>query len=174
MSVPVDETRTATLRQLVEVIDHAAIAIFKAKGQLLPKWHMVDREGNHIVKPANMTNKDVDLAVMKVFFAFADIVAVVLMSEAWAVDARERVISDAEREKMDREGLEHHPGRIEIIMYRAEDEEGALLAQRLIMRSPSGKPKLGPLEFPEGANSPRAFAEGRFAGGFLPRRGPLQ
>jgi len=71
-----------------------------------------------------------------------------LVDEAWVVTETDESRSRAMMESG--ESLEHHPERMEWLIFMAEDaSEGAVMAHREIRRD-DARPELGPLVFSEG------------------------
>lgn len=156
-----------TLRQLIEVADHAAVRLFREDGVVQFTWHMVDRSGNHLIKNASCNDKDTEVMLMKVFMEITSIAAVVIICEGWRLASDD--ISPEEKARIDREGISKNSRRIESILFSGEDAASSILAWRDIIRPVRGKPRLGPLEFmPNGG-----IGEGRFVG-LLPRQGTVQ
>jgi len=158
-----------TLRNFVDVASRNVDHIFRRNGIVRPMWHAVARDGEELVFPTPHTDKDIAVAMVRALFELRDVVRYVLVDEAWIVAAfgpnvtpeqmaavREAVIT----------GATASPAREEVVMLCAEDHaEGCLMARRKIIRPPSGRPKLGPLEFdPRGGE-----LRGRFLG-LLPRK----
>ena len=87
------------------------------------------------------------VALVKVLFAKHKVDRYVFMDEAWILEAHDRIPSREEMQRIQREGLEHHPDRREILMFSAEDRRGnRLMAHRFILRPERGKAKLSPLK----------------------------
>jgi hypothetical protein len=87
----------------------------------------------------------------------------VFINEAWVVELKADELAEVER--LNRDGVNTHPRRVEIVMFSGEDQGGELLGRRRIERPFNGKPYLGPLELEEFSSS-----EGRLVG-MLPQRG---
>ena len=155
------------LRKLVEFASEQAAAAFHRSGRVLPIWHAVKRDGEHIVFASPGPDKDTNAAMARAAFELFDVVRFVFFNEAWVLHAIRRKIGAAEMARINHEGLSQHPDRVEVIMFLAEDQaEGMLTAQRLILRPEHGKPKLKPLEILDLTGS---TSEGRLIG-LLPRR----
>ena len=158
---------TTSLQDFIKFVDRRIVAIFKSTGVLYPMWHAITETGDHrIVTPPG--DKDTASALMRAYFDLNDVVRYVFVDEAWTFMAPAD-ISPTELNRIMKAGLEDHPGRVEVVMYQAEDARaGSATAHRVIVRPSRGKPVLGPLSFFETTQS-----EGRFVG-MLPQRGTVQ
>jgi len=147
-----------TLHEMIETADAGAVAIFNRNGAVQPLYHAIKRDGAHMLVPAPPTSKAAALTLMRALFELQDVVRYVFIDEAWMVGT-----DPAETERINREGVRAQPGRVEVLIYIAEDDTGLLMAMRKILRPAHGKATLAPLEH-VGA---QAF-EGRMVG-LLPR-----
>lgn len=156
------------LRAFITETDRKIVAIFNATGVIHPMWHSVNAAGEHRVIAAPPTpDKDVAAALMRCYFELENVVRYVFVDEAWTIYLP--IERDNELPEIMQRGLAEHPDRIEVLMYQAESDDGAMVAaHRTILRRPHGKPRLGPLEFIESK-----IREGRLVG-MLPRRGTVQ
>jgi hypothetical protein len=157
-----------TLKDFVTTADSSTVRIFKMVGKMLPMYHVVDGDGDELVFPSPDCDKDTAVRAVRAVLKRVRATRVLYIDEAWVVssDGDEDKARAMETHQSGGGGLEHYPGRMEVVLYVAEDEdEGALMARREITRDADGTPTLGPLVFYE------AFGrhEGRMAG-MLPRR----
>ena len=156
-----------SLREFVTESAANAGAIFERHGQLEPPfWDAITRAGERLLLPAIPgLGKSAMVALVRALFESAGVVRYVWISEAWML----RTKDDTERERYDRDGIEHEPGRIEALMFSAEDaQEGMLIARREIKRD-QARPRLGPLIIADGMSN----LEGRMVG-LLPAVGTRQ
>jgi len=154
-----------TLREMVEHLSEVTEKIFNLRGQVLPNWHIIDRDGKLIMMPApEGVDKNTSAMLMRAFLELVGATRCVFIDEAWQVTATMKDADKAQAEA--RAGrLEQYPGRIEIVMFQAEDaSEQGFTGQRVIIREPGKKPRLGGLEY----KGEWTRSEGRFVG-MLPR-----
>jgi hypothetical protein len=140
------------------------------EGNVAPIWHMTTRSGEEIIElMPPCESKDDAMALIRSLMAICDVVRYVYFAEAWTLHYHATLPSKEEVEQTACEGLEHHPDRVEIVMFTAEDNESGMISgHRRIIRD-NGRPHLGPLEMlPSGT-----ISEGRMIG-VLPRKGTLQ
>ena len=157
----------SSLREFVTECAARASAIFERDGKLEPPfWDAMTRAGERLFLPAIPgLSKSMMVALVRELFASADVVRYVWISEAWMLQAKD----DTELDRYDRDGIEHEPGRIEALMFSAEDaQEGMLIARREIKRD-QARPRLGPLIIADGMSN----LEGRMVG-LLPAVGTRQ
>jgi hypothetical protein len=134
-----------TLQEFVTGCSEAAAKVFHLRGHISPMWHVVTRDGKHLMTPSPCPYKDD---------------AVAPGEDVEALNARSRMLTGS---------LAHHPDRVEVLMLSGEDENtGLCTARRVIHRPPHGKAYLGPLEIDTPTSS-----EGRMVG-LLPQRGTRQ
>jgi hypothetical protein len=157
----------STLREFVDVVDRKVTAIFHATGVVYPMWHAVTQGGEHRIVVTPAEDKDTAAILMRAYFMLHNVARYVFVSEAWQAFLPNDDVSKIR--EIAKHGLSDHPGRIEVLMFQAEDLiEPSFTAHRLITRLPDGKIALGPLEFVESMQS-----EGRFVG-MLPQQGMTQ
>lgn len=105
---------------------------------------------------------------MRALFAREGATQCAFVNEAWTVDVTTRAEHDRTMRWLAEHGsLADYPGRIEVVMFCAEDAEGgAVQARRRIVRPAGGKPRLGPLHVMDvrGVETSGPFV------GMLPRR----
>jgi hypothetical protein len=136
------------LKSLIEFASGQAEKQFRRTGVFYPMYHAIQADGQQLILPAMDEDKDVGVALIKAAFMLNDVDRYVFIDEAWILDHRKdgREISDAEMERINRYGLEHHPDRREVLMFAAENRKGEMqTATRFILRPESGKAKLAPL-----------------------------
>lgn len=158
-----------TLREFIETASNAIDRIFRKSHVIRPMWHAVTRDGQELVFPTTMPDKDMEIAMARAIFELRDVVRYAFINEAWMVDAfgqnRTPEKLEAVRQAIET-GASKSPVREEIVMISAEDErEGSLLARRKIIRPSHGHAKLGPLLL----DMPGGEFAGRFVG-LLPRK----
>ena len=155
-----------SLRGFVEHASNTLEKVFVKTGIINPMFHVIQRNGKEFALPGNLSDdKDMMCAIARKAFEMCDVVRYLYVDEAWIVEAigpeAERIVRETVRM-----GARNHPLRKEVIMLSAEDEdEGQLLARRLIIRPATGPAYLGPLEI----DTETVQSEGRFVG-LLPRR----
>jgi hypothetical protein len=133
--------REMTMEVLLELASQFAQDRFDALGHLYPLWHAITSEGTHAVLQPKGATKDENVALVRAEFKQLDVIRYVYLDEAWMLEA-----PDFSREVIER-GIRHHPDRVEVVMFSAEDRDrGQLAARRRIIRPPNKKPYLGPLE----------------------------
>jgi hypothetical protein len=158
-----------TKRELIETASAKIERIFDESGKVLAMWHIVTPEGEKVLPPPPSTNKDHAIAIVRASFMAWGVTAYVFIDEAWM-----RIVNlppnspegEAEIAYSREHGVRDHPDRVEVVIFSAEDETGALTAWRKIIRKVNARPRLGPLEIKDNFTS----QEGRFVG-LLPQRG---
>ena len=160
------------LRDLIAYASEFCDRYFADHRAVHPIWLAVTSSGEQFWEVSPLPDKDLSIAMIRALFHIRDVVRYVFVDEAWTVA---RMLNHGEFERAQREGLEHFPGRIEVVMVSGEDREcGQLMAQREIIRPQKGKPYLGPLTMLEDLPFMPAGAHGESAGrliGLLPVRG---
>lgn len=154
--------KATTLREFVEMADRVTCAAFENScGELHALYLVVDGDGVRSVIPAPPLPKSIAVDLVRTALREMGATRVVLIDEAWQLSGGPEI-----QELVDETGsIENAPGRVEIVLYAAEDErEGFLSASRQILRE-DGVARLGPLVFVEGGR-----AEGRMVG-LLPSKG---
>jgi hypothetical protein len=163
---------TADLRSMIERASRHVEGIFQVTGHILPMWHAIKSNGQHIITPAPATDdKDMAAAIMRALFELEDVVCCLFIDEAWTIEADNAADARKITEWIAQgHGARDHPDRREVVAFAAEDESGMLTARRPIIRPAHGKPKLGPLQIDDmrGMES-----SGRMVG-MLPRRAAVQ
>lgn len=158
-----------TLKEFIEDSARRIESIFdKQNGNLSQMFHFIDTDGKHYVLPAPRGDKDQSVAVVRVILQRANAVRVMVIDEAWILDANKSGAPSMQeaRDIWESGGsIQHHPARTEAVTLLAEDiYEGSLAAYRPIIREPNSNPRLGELVFlPSGG-----VGEGRMIG-LLPR-----
>jgi hypothetical protein len=133
------------LRRLIEKASDAAERTFLSTGSFPPMWHMMTAEGDDLFIGATLADKNMAVALIKAMMILHNVVRYVFIDEAWLLD-RSGAVDPAELKRLNRDGLEHHPERQEVLMFMAEDQSaGALTGRRAIIRAPGRKARLGPL-----------------------------
>jgi hypothetical protein len=150
------------LRTLVSTVSEAVEHAFAECGEVSPLYHVFAGDELMLMPAPRLPNKDLAVAVMKMTFQEMKVTKYVFTNEAWMLiqdhDAkRPRNIAGANRQHP--HGLKDAPGRIEAVMFVAEDEQRMLMAHRKIERPENAKPFLGPLIFDNGG-----VMEGRMVG----------
>lgn len=136
------------LKELIRVVDEAAVKGFQEDGKLQPVYIIETEEGGMGVIPIPPGfSKDQVVHVMREIFKDMNVQRYVYVDEAWAVSGskeEDKAITEFSRNN----SLEHYPGRDELILYAAEDvHEGTVMAKRVIRRPDNGPAQLGDLEF---------------------------
>ena len=124
----------------------------------MPMYHFVDGEGREVVMNAPPGGKDKSVAAMRQILKACGATRVAYLDEAWFMEAD--TDNNLDLEKINREGVEKQPGRIEVIIISAEDQaEGMIMATREIIRH-GDRAVLGKLKM----HSKMDSAEGRMIG----------
>lgn len=150
-----------TAEQLIDMTSLAVKAVFNKNGVFSPLVHFISEDGNHSFFdiPHYLTDKDSWAMYSRIVLEQEEAVVCVFINEAWQLNVKSK---DADR--ILEAGLEHQPGREEIIMFIAEDATGSVAASMPIIRPKDGSPYLGALDI-----LPRSdMSKGRFVG-LLPR-----
>ena len=154
----------AQLRMLIENASDWAEKIFARKGQILPMWHAVTSNGEHVVMDAPSSDKDTSAVIVRAFFELNDVVRCLFIDEAWTAQGGEELRKWVEEHNQQ---IATYPNRVEVVAFMGEDDaDGMITAHRRIIRG-QGKPKLGSLEYIDWAGGE---SSGRLVG-MLPRRG---
>jgi len=154
---------TPELRTLIELAVDKASTRFRVHGKLTPTFLAVKRDGEQF--EFNVSgDKDAGMALAGAAFELHDVVRYVFFDEGWTLRTK---VSNAEMERIKREGLRNHPDRCEVLMFTGEDEADAIVAfaRRCVLRG-----KLAELEWLE---PDQGTWRGRISG-LLPRRGRAQ
>lgn len=151
------------LRAMIEHASNWAEEQFVRNGEVLPMWHAVKSNGEHMIIPAPNTDKDIAAMLVRALFELHDVVVCIFISEAWIATGGEELRAYVERHHR----IENYVGRVEVVAFMGEGENGQITAQRKIDRS-GGKPRLEALEFVTEQMSSWQ-SEGRLVG-MLPRR----
>src|SRR3954462_10542871 len=151
------------LKTLVEFASKQADKIFRKTGRLQPMYHAVKSNGQHIVLPMPHEDKDVGVAMVKVWLALEDVDRYVFMNEGWILDRLHGPdITPEEMKRITRHGLSNHPDRREVLLFMAEDRRGNLLsARQFILRPEHGKASLSSLAIDDMTN---VESKGRMVG----------
>lgn len=157
------------LRQMIESASGWAEKQFARKGEVLPMWHAMKSNGEHIIIPAPPTDKDTSATIMRALFELHDVVRCLFIDEAWVFDGVGKGHEENERVMKwikEHDGISGFPGRVEVVTFAGEDEAaGSMQAHRRIIRG-QGKPRLAPLAY---LDMTGVRSEGRLVG-MLPRR----
>lgn len=156
------------LRRMIDAVSRFAETEFARTREIVPMFHAITATGQTVIEPWPVyLGKDAAAALMRQFFAAADVVRYVYVNEAWTLDIVG--LPEAEQRRIIATGCADHPQRKEVVMISGEDRDcGQMLANRPIVRPSIGAPYLGPLtldQFPQ--------SEGRMVG-MLPVRGTRQ
>ncbi len=157
-------------KKLIEAASTAIERIFHHQGRVNPMYHCERADGIDFLMPATGNSKDEWVMNAKIAFLTQNVVRYVFIVEAWTLWSADVGAEKAKEgyEKLQQEGgsLEHVPGRREVVMLQAEDDNCMVIATRAIIRPKKGKARLGPLEYsPEFGSH-----EGRMVG-LLPPKG---
>lgn len=160
-----------TLEDMINLCSDVVERAFAKYGEIKPHWYAITRDGGRklIPPPPVPLSKDQIAVLIRQILQDIDTVQVLFVDECWQVRAdTDEQMANINRWYETHPGLEHYPGRIEVVGFQAEHEDGRLLsANRQIIRK-GGKAKLGPLEVFTPSRS-----EGRMTG-WLPARGTRQ
>lgn len=157
-------------RAMIEAISPALDALFEIQGAIYRMYHALAGD-KVLIMPAPPGDKDQSTATVREIFTRLGVVRFVLVDEAWTASLENKSVTDAEAQRLMRDGISNHPDRQEVVLLYAEDEAGMMMAHRDIIRPAHGKPRLGPLRFI--ADERGGSWEGRMVG-MLPQRGVRQ
>lgn len=133
-----------TLEEFFDFTAKRAAELFAITGEILPMWHIVDRDGNHdlIMTPWHSpTEKSIMLTALRETFRERGVTRYAFMSEAWeaTVQSREQAEAWAQR-------VHDHPDRRETLTVVAEDRCGRdIVGHYYILRPEHSRAKLSPL-----------------------------
>lgn len=157
------------LRQFLDERAEVVARMFHDIGRINRMYHVVDGEGRQVIMPAPPGDKDTSVAMTRVMFEVFRVRRYVMFDEGWTVMSENPGEADLAVEHARTRSLETFPGRKEVLLIVAEDEdEGQIMASREIIRPARGKARLGPLEVWD-----TGVSEGRMVG-LLPSRGTRQ
>lgn len=129
--------------------------IFHEKGEVIPMWHAVDAQGEHILIATPWSNdreKDIAVQGLRQMFKEKGVKRYAFMVEAWMRHAASREDISAR--------VSEHPDRREIVNISAEDRKGnRLMGWYYILRPEHGKATLSPLHMGN-----EILTSGRFTG----------
>lgn len=150
-----------TLDRMLEYADQFIAKRFKDVGRIYPMFH-AENETEAFVIRTMLENKDAVAEILTKFFAEKNVQRFVFIDEAWFLDIDQKggKFSQAELDKIMREGLKDHPDRREVIQFHAQDANVMHIWTREIIRPAKGKAKLAPLKKNEEWNQ----SEGRWHG----------
>jgi hypothetical protein len=152
-----------TIKEFIEFVSEPAKSIFKIEGVLKPMYHAIKSDGEEIIIPTILQDKDLTVTIIKEIFKELDIVKYVFMSEAWTLSSEK----DKVPPELHKKGISEHPDRKEIILIMGEDDNGSTMASMDIIRRQDEDPTLGPLVFVSSE-----WYEGRMVG-LLPQKGKV-
>jgi hypothetical protein len=154
-----------TLKALIEFASQKSEDIFRKTGGLLPMYHAICEDKSHrIILQPDTDTKDEAVEIVKAAFAMLRVDRYCFMSEAWLLVGDPVKVDLA---KIEREGLEWHPDRREVVSFLAENRRGERLTGcRFILRPEHGKATLSPLRLDKMEN---LTTEGRMVGLLLQR-----
>lgn len=139
---------SVVLTDMIRMADGFAEAAFREKGAVRATYIAFTEDEVMVVPAPPVNDKNLALLMVRVLFAEKGVRAYVYFDEAWVVMSPEdrgrslkESVDDFSRQHPD--GLEHAPGRMEVVHMWAENATGKMQAQRLITRDPNA---LGPLE----------------------------
>ena len=137
-----------TLEEWIKQISEIVGQIFAAKGRVAPIFHIIINDAAFLM-PVEMSDKEATFAVARAVIQQSGASRYLFISEAWMHTAPSD-ISKAELRRMQRDGLERHPDRREVVNYQAEDRDGGgASAHQFILRPEVCRPTLSPLHFNE-------------------------
>jgi len=155
-----------SLEKLMHMLSRACDDFMANFARVTPMYHIICRQGFHLIVDAPPGDKDEIVAKVRVLLKVCDAVAYAFCDEAWFAQYRPDEVTPG----MAPDVLPHdRPNREEIVLIQAESErEGERTGSRKIIRDKDGKPTLGPLDIQRFDQS-----IGRMVG-LLPQRGPRQ
>lgn len=138
-------TDALTLHQLIAVASSYAEMCMDLEGEVKPVYHVQTRDGKDILIPVPPTrDKDRMMTSLRFMLGMLDATRYVGTVEAWHVKAEdERGVAACEAWLEQHNSLADYPGRVEVVHFIAEDEDGRVLTgERRIIREPGQKPRL--------------------------------
>jgi hypothetical protein len=137
---------TQTLREFVEQASWAAEKIFKATGIIRPMYDIVMRSGERFAVPGSGRDKDEMVRIARATLLAVDAVRYCFINEGW-MKYYDQAKGERAPPDIKQRGIEFEPGRIEVLLFHAEDEDGTTMtAHRDIVRPSGHKPYLGKLD----------------------------
>lgn len=131
--------------KLFEIARTNATRIFKETGEVLPMWHAIDGDGEHMLIPTpwnSQEEKETVVEGLRALFAIAKVQRYAMVCEAWIVEIKTSDISEVYNTIPS-----EHPDRREVIRIIVEDRNGKTLSgQYYILRPEHGPPTLSPFQ----------------------------
>lgn len=132
-------------QELFEVARDNAARIFKKTGEVLPMWHAIDGNDEHMLIPTpwdSREEKEDIVAGLRVLFEVAKVQRYAMVCEAWIVEVK---IKDNDINEVYNTIPSKHPDRREVVRIVVEDRNGKMLSgQYFILRPEHGPPTLSP------------------------------
>jgi hypothetical protein len=164
-----DDPPPRNYSELADIAWSRAVQIAKEDGGHPPTavfqthecYHMMNL-GNLYGMPDAALGKQLAANVIHKYASDVDAHALAIINEAWMLDVRNEdgKAADEARERYDKEGLEHAPGRKEILLVHAQGRTGECYRMGEIVRDQFGKVvEVAPIELPPGMTT-----RGRFDG----------
>lgn len=141
-------TKTMDLQQLFDFAAKSAANIFNDTGEVMAMWHAVAGNGENVIIATPWRNddqKDATIRALRQVFAAKQVKRFAFVCEAWMATAD----PSQGRTAATYSGVmpSKHPDRREVLMIRAEDRDGSMLAgMYYILRPECGPAKLSPLK----------------------------
>src|SRR5262245_12521976 len=142
-------TKSRLLNGIIEAMSDAADRMFKEKGYVSPTYLCMDAEGNEYMVPQpELPSENMAVQLIHEFMQYKGIIIYVYVNEAWMIDASKTKKMRKRIKTVHNEysSLEHHPDRVEVVVFAGEDADGMVMAKRRIIRPKFEVPYLGPLE----------------------------
>lgn len=142
------------LKELFHVASRFVADRFRQTGQIMPMFHAVASDGQHLIIAPPARDKAASVILMKALFSIRGVVRYVFFDEGWMLKSEEPI-----KRSDYADGLEHHPDRREVVFFTGESRQhGCALAHRFILRPEHGRATLSPLvmhDASEGRNEGR-------------------
>jgi hypothetical protein len=127
-----------------------AFKLFHDTGEVLPMWHALAGNGEHLVIATPWQNddeKDDAVRTLRRLFEHREVSCFVFICEAWAVKLNEPIKPGSRLLLDDLPRPSEHEDRREVLRINAEDRAGNVLSgQYYILRPEHGKPTLSKFE----------------------------
>lgn len=152
---------TDELRAMIERASRYTEVCVAKTGRAETMWHAVTGDGRDLILPPPPVGKDDAAILVRALLKMVKATRVVFIDECWIVDAKSPEELQRVEEWLEEHGsLSDYDGRVEVVGFNAEDNEGRTLSgRRAILRDADGNVSLGPLEVDE----PKVSV-GRFVG----------
>lgn len=150
-----------TLQELFAHAKQQAFLMFHKRGEVLPMWHAVTQDNEHMILATPFDSddqKDDTMKALRAMFAERKVKMFVFMCEAWTIKLSEPLAS---RLLLQDIRPSQHEDRREVLRVNAEDGAGNVLSgQFYILRPEHGPATLSPFE----QDDDKGMVSGRMTG----------